>query len=432
VRSKKPLSVGKPTFVIFIALLLASAVVTSQAEAQTYKFKVLHTFHGKDGSFPTGTLTRDSAGNLYGTTSGGGTGGCDGYGCGTVFKMNKRGKEYWLYSFKGTNEINPAAGVLRDASGNLYGTTEFGGTITAACGGVQAGGCGTVFKVDKAGRGSVLYKFKGTPDGFNPQALLVNDPLGNLYGTTYLGGASGVGAVFKLDASGKEIKLHSFAGPPEGGGDGAFSYEGPIRDARGNLYGVTSRGGTYGAGAVYELNAAGVETLLYSFSGGSDGSDPDSVLLLDSKGNLYGTTAAGGNSECGGAGCGVVFELSPQTGGGWSETVLYAFCSFSDCVDGEEPVGGPLARDPAGNIYGTTIFGGRYRNCNGDACGVVFKLDPTGKETVLHSFTGGADGAFPVAGLTMDSSGNLYGTAWQGGAQCFTSYTCGVVFKITP
>jgi uncharacterized repeat protein (TIGR03803 family) len=428
-QSKKPFSVAKPIFMILMTLLLASV---AHAQTQATKFKVLHTFHGKDGSFPTGTLVRDSAGNIYGTTSGGGTGGCDGYGCGTVFKMNKVGKEIWLYGFKGTSQIDPTAGLLRDASGNLYGTTENGGKITKTCGGVQGGGCGTVFEVDKNGKATVLYKFKGTPDGYFPQALLVNDPESNLYGTTYLGGANGLGAVFKVSTNGKETILHSFAGPPDGGGDGAFSYVGVIRDSEGNLYGVTSGGGTYGAGAVYEVSAAGAETLLYSFSGGSDGSDPDSVLLLDSQGNLYGTTADGGNSECGGTGCGVVFKLSPQSGGHWAESVLYSFCSLENCTDGEEPATGPLLRNSKGNIYGTTLFGGTYRNCNGDACGVVFKLDPSGKETVLHSFTGGADGAFPYAGLTRDSSGNLYGTAWQGGAKCFTSYTCGVVFKITP
>jgi uncharacterized repeat protein (TIGR03803 family) len=321
---------------------------------------------------------------------------------------------------------------LRDAGGNLYGTTENGGKITKTCGGVQGGGCGTVFRVDKNGQGTTLYKFKGTPDGYFPQALLVKDSAGNLYGTSYLGGVDGIGAVFKLDANGKETILHSFAGPPEGGGDGAFLYEGVIRDTAGNLYGVTAAGGASGAGTVFKVDSSGSETLLYSFSGGSDGGDPDSVLLLDSQGNLYGTTANGGSSDVCDGGCGTVFELSPQSGGNWAETVVYSFCSLENCADGQQPVGGPLVKDSVGNIYGNTIFGGSYRNCNGDSCGVIFKLDTAGKETVLHSFTGGADGAFPVAGLTLDSSGNLYGTAWQGGAKCFTSYTCGVVFKITP
>src|SRR5580704_4826958 len=152
-RSNKPCSAAKPIFMILMTLLLASV---AHAQTQATKFKVVHTFHGKDGSFPTGTLVRDSAGNIYGTTSGGGTGGCDGYGCGTVFKMNKVGKEIWLYGFKGTNQIDPAAGLLRDAGGNLYGTTEFGGKITKTCGGVQGGGCGTVFKVDKDGQETAL------------------------------------------------------------------------------------------------------------------------------------------------------------------------------------------------------------------------------------------------------------------------------------
>jgi uncharacterized repeat protein (TIGR03803 family) len=428
-RSNKPFSVAKPIFMILMTLLLASV---AHAQTQATKFKVLHTFHGKDGSFPTGTLVRDSSGNIYGTTGGGGTGGCDGYGCGTVFKMNNAGKEIWLYSFKGASQIDPTAGLLRDASGNLYGTTENGGKITKTCGGVQGGGCGTVFRVDKNGQGTTLYKFKGTPDGYFPQALLVKDSAGNLYGTSYLGGVDGIGAVFKLDANGKETILHSFAGPPEGGGDGAFLYEGVIRDTAGNLYGVTAAGGASGAGTVFKVDSSGSETLLYSFSGGSDGGDPDSVLLLDSQGNLYGTTANGGSSDVCDGGCGTVFELSPQSGGNWAETVVYSFCSLENCADGQQPVGGPLVKDSVGNIYGNTIFGGSYRNCNGDSCGVIFKLDTAGKETVLHSFTGGADGAFPVAGLTLDSSGNLYGTAWQGGAKCFTSYTCGVVFKITP
>ena len=396
--------------------------------AQAQKFKVLHTFRGPNGGSPVGVLVRDASGNLYGSTIGGGTGNCSKMGCGTTFKLNKAGKEVWLYSFKGGNGLNPDAGLLRDAAGNLFGTTVYGGNTNCA----PPEGCGTVFKLSKTGKKeTVLHKFTGTPDGWFPEALLVEDKAGNLYGTTYLGGTSGVGTVFKMDATGKETILHSFTGPPNGGGDGAYSYDGVIRDKVGNLYGVTFEGGAYGAGVVYKLDATGQETLLYSFAGGSGGANPDSVLLFDPQGNLYGTTENGGNSECGGTGCGIVYELSPQSDGSWMETTLYTFCSLSNCADGEIPGTGPLVRDSAGNLYGTTFFGGDYRNCNGDACGVVFKLDTTGKETVLHSFTGGADGANPTAGLTMDSSGNLYGATEAGGATCYTSYTCGVVFNIT-
>jgi uncharacterized repeat protein (TIGR03803 family) len=428
-RSMKSCSAAKSIFAIFLTFLLVSVVVPPQAQAQ--KFKVLHTFHGKDGSFPTGSLVRDSAGNLYSTTSGGGTGGCGKYGCGTVFKMNKAGKEVWLYSFKSTNEIDPSAGLLRDANGNLYGTTVYGGKVRKTCDGVQAGGCGTVFKVDKTGKGAVLYEFKGIPDGYFPETVLAEDGAGHLYGVTNEGGTSNFGTVFKVDPSGKESILHDFAGPPNGGGDGASPSAGLILDAAGDLYGVTGGGGAYGAGTVFELDTTGKETLLYSFTGGSDGGGPRSVLIFDAQGNLYGTTEGGGSSFVCDGGCGTIFELSPNNGS-WTETALYSFCSLSECADGEEPLVGPLVRDSTGNLYGTTIFGGSYRNCNGDACGVVFKLDPNGTETVLHTFTGGADGAFPFAGLTTDRSGDLYGTAWQGGAPCFTSYTCGVVFKITP
>jgi uncharacterized repeat protein (TIGR03803 family) len=430
-RSKKPFSAGKPTFAMFITLLLASAIVPTQAQAR--KFKVLHTFHGKDGANPVSVLVRDNEGDLYGTTGIGGTGKCSQYGCGTAFKLDNAGKQVWLHSFEGGSGYVPYSGLLRDASGNLFGTTANGGKINNTCGGIQAGGCGVVFEIDKTGKTEkVLHKFTGDPDGFFPEALLVKDAAGNLYGTAYVGGNFGLGAVFKINTTGKERVLYSFTG----GADGCFPYPGVTLDTAGNLYGVTSLGGSgfcnSGYGVVFKVDTAGDETVLHTFEG-SDGYDPDSVLLFDSKGNLYGTTAHGGSSlGCGNTGCGTVFELSPQSGGQWSETLLYSFCSLSNCTDGETPGTGPLVRDSAGNLYGTTAVGGTYRNCNGEACGVVFKLDTNGKETVLHSFTGGADGANPMAGLTRDSYGNLYGTTQAGGAICVQSFTCGVVFKIAP
>jgi uncharacterized repeat protein (TIGR03803 family) len=426
---KKPHPSERAFFVVCVALLLTLVISAQSALAQT--FKVLHTFHGRDGGSPMGQLVLDTAGNIYGTTIGGGEGKCNAMGCGTVFKLTRSGKQVWMYSFQGTNGYNPDAGLLRDGSGNLFGTTVNGGRMTKGC--IPTGGCGVVFELDSTGKKeSVLYKFAGTSDGDSPESLLVEDPTGNLYGTTVWGGASGLGTVFKIDPNHKETVLHSFAGPPDGGGDGAYSYQGVVQDAAGNEYGVTDAGGAYADGVVYELNAKGKETLLYSFTGGEDGGGPNSVLLEDSAGNLYGTTKEGGNSECGGSGCGVIFELSPQSGGQWSESVLYTFCSLKNCADGERPLSGPLVMDAAGNLYGTTYFGGTFQNCNGDTCGVVFKLDTTGKETVLHSFTGGADGALPYAGLTIDGAGNLYGTTQAGGTSCYTSYTCGVVFKIAP
>ncbi len=426
---KKPRPAANAVLAVFTTFLLVLAITTQPARAQ--KFKVLHTFHGSpaDGDGPLGALIRDSAGNFYGTTAQGGTGKCNG-GCGTAFKLDENGKLVWLHSFSGKNGQYPYAGLLRDSAGNLYGTTVEGGT---RCYGMGFPGCGTVFKLNKTGKETLLYSFAGIPDAYFPEALLVGDAAGDLYGTTYSGGTSdNAGTVFKVDRKGNETVLYSFCSLSNCA-DGNTPYPSVIRDSAGDLYGVTGAGGAYGAGVVYELDSADRETVLYNFTGGSDGGGPDSVLVADPSGNLYGTTTGGGNGECGGSGCGVVFELSPHSDGSWTESVLYVFCSLSNCTDGEEPIAGPLVRDAAGNLYGTTYFGGSYRNCNGDGCGVVFKVDINGKETVLHSFTGGKDGANPWAGLTMDSADILYGVAGEGGdTKCYAPHGCGVVFKITP
>jgi uncharacterized repeat protein (TIGR03803 family) len=422
-----PRRTTKSFLALFIAFLLTLTAASRLAQAR--KFKVLHTFHGgkHDGADTGGGLVRDNAGNLYGTTAYGGTGGCQ-YGCGTVFKLNKAGKLVWLYSFKGGNGAAPAAGLLRDARGNLFGTTLYGGITNCSQ------GCGTVFKLNGTGtKEALLHKFTYEPDGYYPQSLLVEDATGSVYGTTTWGGKDDRGTVFKVDANGKETVLHNFTG----GSDGCIPAPGVILDAAGNLYGAATRGGdgdcNSGQGVVFKVDTAGNETVLYTF-GGLDGALPGSVLLFDSKGNLYGTTVYGGsnyNDEQCYNGCGTVFELSPQSGGNWSEKVLYNFCSLTNCTDGEEPDTGPLVRDSKGNLYGTTYFGGDINLCNG-SCGVVYKLDTAGNETVLHTFTGGSDGAFPVAGLAVDRSGNLYGTTQGGGAACLGSFTCGVVFKVAP
>jgi uncharacterized repeat protein (TIGR03803 family) len=427
-RSKRFCSAAKSTFVIFITLLLALGVVPTQAQAQ--KFKVLHTFHGKDGAAPVGQLVRDKAGNLYGTAVIGGLDKCQG-GCGTAFKMDKTGKMVWVHSFNGANGRQPEAGLLRDVAGNLFGTTIDGGKIdNQIC--PDGERCGVVFRLNESGEETVLHKFTGPPDGYFPESLLVEDSAGNLYGTTYIGGTYGAGTVFKFDAAGKETILYNFTG----GSDGCSPDPGVILDSAGNLYGVAGGGasGCTGYGVVFEVDTSGSETVLHTFGGG-DGASPDSVLLFDSQGNLYGTTALGGSSDVCDyeGGCGTVFELSPQNGS-WLETVLYNFCSLSDCTDGQEPLRGPLVRDAAGNLYGTTYFGGNVNLCNG-SCGVVFKLDAAGNETVLHSFTGGKDGALPWGGLTAGPAGSLYGAAQLGGnVECESGSGipgCGTVFKIT-
>jgi len=273
---------------------------------------------------------------------------------------------------------------------------------------------------------------RGTPDGWFPESLLARDSLGNVYGVAGEGGTDSSGTVFKVDKHGEETVLHNFTG----GSDGCLPVAGLIADSAGNLYGVTAQGGSgfcdQGYGVVFKLDTAGNLRVLHTF-GFSDGAYPASVLLLDQAGNLYGTTEGGGNSTCGFDGCGVFFELSPQQDGTWTETMLYAFCSVSGCADGAGPFSGPVVRDSAGNIYGTTTFGGSAQNCNGGTCGVVFKVDTSGKETGVHNFTGGADGAGPQAGLVTDASGELYGVALQGGDnKCNPPSGCGTVFRIIP
>jgi uncharacterized repeat protein (TIGR03803 family) len=219
VRSKKPFSAGKPTFVIFMALLLTSAIVPAPAQAR--KFKVLHTLHGANGNGPVGVLTTDSAGNLYGTTSGGGVGKCGKFSCGTAFKLNKAGKQIWLHSFTAPRSWDPSAGLLRDGAGNLYGTTDLGGDT-----GCYSLGCGTVFKLDSRGKETVLHRFTGQPDGEFPVSLLVKDSSGDLCGTTYSGGANGLGSIFKVTKTGKETVMYSFSG----GSDGCAPIPGVITD----------------------------------------------------------------------------------------------------------------------------------------------------------------------------------------------------------
>jgi len=282
--------------------------------------KVLHTFTGTggDGKWPFAGLVRDAAGNLYGTTEvGGDLSGCSGSGCGVVFKLDKTGKETVLHTFTATGGDGalPDAGLVRDAAGNLYGTTEWGGT--GSCYG-PVSGCGTVFRVDKAGKETVLYSFTGSGgDGANPLwGYLVRDAAGNLYGTTERGGASDYGTVFRLDKTGKETVLYSFTGS---GGDGRSPFAGLVRDAKGNVYGTNVEGGASGVGTVFRVSGIGKESVLYGFTGsGGDGSYPYAGLVRDAKGNLYGTTYDGGAS-----GYGTVFMVE----GTGKETVLHSFAS---------------------------------------------------------------------------------------------------------
>jgi uncharacterized repeat protein (TIGR03803 family) len=406
------------------AIVVMSVVVLSGQELKHVppaapSFVVLKEFYTcspdcpPDGAYPYGGLTRDAAGNLYGTTAGGGF-----FGNGVVFGLSPGGGgEFLLYEFLGGNGSGPYAGLISDAAGNLYGTTVGGG----------ASGNGVVFKLSPPESETVLYSFTGAADGRNPYAGLIRDAAGNLYGTTFYGGTensacrNGCGVVFKVSPSESETVLHSFTG----GTDGTNPQAGLTRDAAGNLYGTTVGGGAFGAGVVFELircdsAPTGYDfKVLYSFTGGADGGNPYAGLIRDAAGNLYGTTAGGG------VGSGTVFKLIPCDSG-YELKVLHSFTG----ADGATPVAG-LIRDAAGNLYGTTLHGGTEDSACEYGCGVVFKLSPAGTETVLHSFTL-ADGANPYAGLIQDAAGNLYGTAAYGGISVNDVSSAGVVFRLAP
>jgi uncharacterized repeat protein (TIGR03803 family) len=407
---------------VLALVLSAVGMVSAPLPAQAQTFKVIYSFTGSpDGGNPGAEVTLDAAGNLYGTTAFGGVPGCYmGAGCGTVFQLTSTSggwAESVLYAFTGgTDGASPEASVIFDKVGNLYGTANYGGT--AGCG----FGNGVAFELSPGSGGwteTVLYSFGGA-GGCEPVAALVFDKGGNLYSTLPNGGRAGVGVAYELTkgTSGwKETILYSFGYT---GTSGSEPVDAPILDAAGNLYGTTSCCNS--RGAVWELlHGSWKEKTLYTFNG-LEGS-PFAGLVFDKAGNLYGTTRGGGKYSAG-----TVFKLAPLKGGEWKETVLHSFKGGSD---GKEPFSTPIL-DKAGNLYGTTSYGGS--TCN---CGTVFKLTPSSggrwKEKVLHRFAGGSDGSVPESGLAVDAADNLYGTTLVGGnAGCYGNLGCGVVFEITP
>jgi len=405
------------------ALALGGLALAATNTTRAASYTVLYSFAGgAQGDVPYAGLIRDWAGNFYGTThyGGGRSRKCEDImpGCGVVFKLDSAGNFTVLHSFTGAPDGgNPFAGVIRDSAGNLYGTTLNGGAYNA----------GVVYRRDSDGNFSILHSFTFGADGAEPVGGLIRDSEGNLYGTTELGGTGcaagiGCGVVFKIDPAGKLTVLHDFNG---GTTDGETATAGVIRDSAGNLYGTTESGGDgagcgkFHCGIVYKLDPAGNFTLLHSFEATGGGANPYAGVIRDSAGNLYGTTMKGGVGcpSYGGSGCGVVYKLDPAG----NFTVPY---SFTGGRDGKTP--NAIIRDSAGNLYGTTQFGGGSTGCPQpqEGCGIVFKLDPAGEFAVLHTFTGGADGAEPFAGLIV-SGGYLYGTTQYGGAS-----DNGVVFQI--
>ena len=311
-----------------------------------------------------------------------------------------------LYTFTGGNDGGfPLGNLISDADGNLYGTSVLGGTS----------GNGAVFKLAPDGTQTVLYSFTGGADGAQPYSGLVRDKVGNLYGTTYMGGTSGLGAVYKLAPDGTETVLMSFDGS-----NGSLPANTLTLDRKGNIYGVASAGGAFGYGTVFTISSAGKTNVLYSFTGGADGNTPYSSLVRDTAGNLYGTTLYGGATKGG-----TVFKVT-KTG---TESVLYSFVLQDGTTDGFFPQSG-LIQDKTGNFYGTTTSGGS------GSMGTVFKLTPDGTETVLYRFTGvgNGDGAAPTSGLIMNRAGNLFGTTSHGGSVGVDGDSSGngTVFELMP
>jgi uncharacterized repeat protein (TIGR03803 family) len=415
--------------IALLTILLAAAVAARQAQAQTYT--VLHAFAaGSDGAVPS-PLIRDDQGNLYGTTRFGGITSCGLDTCGTVFKVDSTGEETVLYRFTGgSNGTNPVAALVRDAKGNLYGTTQGNGFVN---------GASVVFKVDPNGQQTVLFTADANASSFDSPLAL--DAQGNLYGMSPYGGQPncgvardqlGCGTLFKVSPSGKFTVLHVFKGK-----DGIQPEGGVVLDAKGNLYGTAAYGGKLkcnypgwgqprgaGCGTIYKLDRSGKFSILHTFTGPGDGSYPLG-LSIDSAGNLYGIAESGGdvikhsNYEYG---IGTVFKVDAS--GKFS--VLF---TFTPDTTRNNLYANHLVRDSNGNLYGLQEVGES-----------LFRIDKKGNYIDLHDFEGegeGSDGFNPV-GIVLGSDGDVYGTMFLGGppeTECanfgFTN-GCGTVFHLSP
>jgi uncharacterized repeat protein (TIGR03803 family) len=369
-------------------LLNLAGSALAQTESVIYSFA-----NPPDAFSPRCNLVRDTAGNMYGTTFSGGS-----HNLGAVFMATPAGTESVIYSFSGgADGSHPVAGLFRDAkTGNLYGTTVYGGATNN----------GTVFVLNPtSGNETVLYSFLGGQDGANPYSSVVRAGT-TIFGTTYNGGAFGYGTVFELTSAGKEAVLHSFnsAFPTL---DGSYPYAG-LALYKGIFYGTTTLGGASNLGTVFSITKTGTYALLYSFKGGSpDGQSPNGGVAFDKSGNIYGTTYAGGQDNAG-----VVYTIK---GGG--ETVLHHFAR--NRADGINPYASLIF--VKGNFYGTTLQGGPAN------AGTVFKITTGGTETVLHTFAGGADGYNPYSALVLGANNTFYSTTLVGGAS-----NLGTVFKLVP
>ena len=351
---------------------------------------VLHSFTAgaTDGSLPTAGLIQGSDGNFYGTTGNGGP-----TGAGTVFKITPAGVYTVIFMFTGQDGIGPG-GLVQGSDGDFYGTTSSGGPNFD----------GTVFKVTPTGAMTILHSFTGAADGGGSSAALTLGSDGNFYGTTTFGGANNLGTVFKITPAGIETVIHSFAG---GANDGISPVAALVQGTDGNFYGTTQTGGPSGQGTVFKITSAGVEAVLYSFTGGTDGSNPYAAVIQGADGNFYGTTRSGGTSNNG-----TMFKVTP----GGVETVLHSFAGGT--TDGSFPQAS-VVQGADGNFYGTNSDGGASKSGN------FIKITPTGTETVIYSFNSGPEGQSPV-GLVQANDGDFYGTTHSGGMG-----GNGTVFKVT-
>ena len=410
-------------------VICAVGAIGSPAQTLT----TLHSFDYTDGAFPGNYgagLVQATDGNFYGTTN---TGGANLFG--TIFKITPSGTLTTLYSFcaqsrpraRCTDGANPIAGLVQATDGNFYGTTPYGGAE-----GLE--GDGTVFKITPGGMLTTLHSFNGYPsDGSHPYAGLVQATDGNFYGMTQNGGAnlfdgSGAGTVFKITSSGKLTTLYSFCSQA-GCTDGRWPSAGLVQATDGNLYGTTFFGGANGVGTVFKITPGGTLTTLHSFDG-VDGSSPEAGLVQATDGNFYGTTHEGGATLYG-----TVFKVTP---GGTLTTLysFCPEADCPDHADGYIPFAG-LVQATNGNFYGTTSGVGGNVICEEflpSGCGTVFEITAGGKLTTLHRFDAFADGTIPFGGLVQATNGNLYGTTTYGGVDKEECYDlrggCGTVFSL--
>jgi hypothetical protein len=439
---------------LILALIL---VFTSTSQAAQWTEKVLYSFQGSpDGAVPAGGVVFDKSGSLYGATTYGNQ-----YGeLGTVYELSPPAKkgdpwtESLIYSFLGKTGYNdgmiPVGGLVIDNSGNLYGTTAYGGTGGCILLGILYG-CGTVYELSPPQQKgeqwteTILYSFQSGNDGYFPWGDLTFDKAGNLYGATDFGGGKGntcnpyyggnCGTVFKLSPPKQkggqwtEHVLHSFAG----GHDGANPNGGLAIDAHSAVYGTTFYGGylggfycqKVGCGTVFRLDpprkkgGTWTEKRIHTFKDGNDSVHPLAGMIFGTDGRLYGTTFSGGT----------VFSLAPPSrkSGRWKETILYTFGGGNGDIDPQDA----LLFDTKGNLYGTASYGGQ-------TSGEVFQMTPPRRKGgawtfhVVYGFPGPPDGAIPSANLIFDKQGNLYSTTMNGGTGTACQFGCGTVFEVSP